>query len=172
MSRRLPIEQALLGFLIQKPMHGYDLHQQAKAELGDIWYMGISNIYGTLKRLEKNAWVESTLVPQENHPSRKVYQITPSGEQGFLDWLHNPILTMRKMRVEFPTKLYFFRTLNLKGVNDLITTQETFCREQADKLKQQAAQRDPHDLVRLVFDFRRYQIEAIITWLHDCREKL
>ena len=67
MSRRLPIEQALLGFLIQKSMHGYDLHQQAETELGDIWYMGISNIYGALKRIEENAWVESTLVPQESH---------------------------------------------------------------------------------------------------------
>jgi len=172
MSRRLPIEQALLGFLIQKPMHGYDLHQQAKAELGDIWYMGISNIYGALKRLEKNAWVESTLVPQESHPSRKVYQITPDGERSFLDWLHTPIITMRKTRVEFPTKLYFFRTLGLEGVDDLIATQETFCQNQVERLKQKAAQRDPHDLVRLTFDFRRCQIKAIITWLHECRGKI
>ena len=172
MNHRLPIEQALLGFLIREPMHGYDLHQWAKAELGDIWYMGISNIYGTLKRLEENDWVESTLIPQESHPPRKVYQITPGGEQSFFDWLHTPILTMRKMRVEFPTKLYFFRTLELEGVDDLIASQEAFCQEQADKLEHKAAQRDPRDLVRLTFDFRRCQIEAIITWLHECRGKI
>ncbi len=153
-------------------MHGYDLHQQAKAELGDIWYMGISNIYGALKRLEENGWVKSTLVPQDNHPPRKVYRITPTGEQGFLDWLRQPIITMRRMRVEFPTKLYFFRTLGLKGADDLIAAQETFCQDQVEQLEQKAARRDPQDLVRLVFDFRRYQIEAIIAWLHDCQEKM
>ena len=172
MSRKLPIEQALLGFLIQEPMHGYDLHQRAKAELGEIWYMGISNIYGALKQLEQSAWVESTLVPQESHPSRKVYQVTPGGERNFLDWLCRPILTMRRMRVEFPTKLYFFRTLGLEGADDLISAQEACCQEQVERLRQKAAQCNPDDLLRLVFDFRRYQIEAIIAWLHDCRGKM
>ena len=47
MSRRqrLPMEQALLGFLLEGPKHGYDLHQRVEEELGQIWYMGISNVY-------------------------------------------------------------------------------------------------------------------------------
>ncbi len=80
--------------------------------------------------------------------TRKVYRITPTGEQGFLDWLRQPIITMRKMRVEFPT-LYFFRTLGLEGVDGLITTRGIFCREPVERLEQKAA----------------------IGWLHDCREK-
>jgi DNA-binding PadR family transcriptional regulator len=111
-------------------------------------------------------------MPQENHPPRKVYHITLDGKRNFFDWLHHPILTMRRMRVEFPTKLYFFRTLGLEGADDLISAQEAFCQEQVARLKQKAAQRDPDDLLRLVFDFRRYQIEATIGWLHDCRGKM
>ena len=170
--QRLPLEQALLGFLMQEPMHGYDLHQRIEVELGEIWYMGISNVYSTLKRLEQSGWIESTLMPQESRPSRKVYRITPTGEQSFLDWLRQPVPIMQKMRVEFPTKLYFFRTLGLDGVSDLITAQESVCQERIERLEQKAAQCAPHDLNRLVFDFRRRQIEAMIDWLHACREDI
>ena len=65
-QRRLPLDQALLGFLMQGPMHGYDLHRRAESELGRIWYMGLSNVYGALKRLEQTGQVESTLSPQES----------------------------------------------------------------------------------------------------------
>ncbi len=156
---------------MQEPMHGYDLHQRGKAELGEIWYMGISNIYGALKRLEQSGQVESTLVPQESHPPRKVYTITPAGEESFLDWLRQATPVMKKMRVEFPAKLYFFRELDLKGVGDLIAAQEAICQNQVESLEQKTTHCDQHDINRLVFDFRRRQIKAIVDWLHTCREE-
>lgn len=171
-KRRLPLEQTLLGFLMQSPMHGYDLHQQVEAELGEIWYMGISNIYGALKRLDQSSQVECNLVPHKDRPPRKVYRITPAGEQSFLDWLRQPVPVMREMRVEFPTKLYFFRALDLQGVDDLIAAQEAVCREHVERLEQKAAQCAPRDINWLVFDFRRCQIEAIIDWLHTCGEEI
>ncbi len=169
--RRLPLEQVLLGFLTQGPMHGYDLHQQIEKGLGEIWYMGISNIYGALKRLEQSGWVESNLIPQEGRPPRKIYHVTPAGEQSFLDWLRRPVPTMREMRVEFPAKLYFLRALDLEGVGDLIAGQEAACRERVERLEQKAVRCSSHDLNRLVFDFRRRQIEAILDWLQVCREE-
>ncbi len=170
-KRRLPLEQALLGFLMREPMHGYDLHQQVEAELGEIWYMGISNIYGALKRLEQSGQVESDFVPRNDRPSRKVYRITLTGEQSFLGWLQQPIPAMREMRVEFPAKLHFFRALGLAGVDDLIAAQEAVCRERVVRLEQGMGRCSPHDVNWLVFDFRRRQIEAIIDWLQVCREE-
>lgn len=171
-KRRLPLEQALLGLLMQEPMHGYDLHQQVKAELSEIWYMGISNIYGALKRLEQSGQVKSDLITQNDRPPRKVYQITQAGEQSFLDWLRRPVPTVREMRVEFPTKLYFFHALGLAGVDDLVAAQEAVCWERVQEMEQKIAQCPTHGVNRLVFDFRRRQIEAIIDWLHNCREEI
>jgi DNA-binding PadR family transcriptional regulator len=169
--RRLALEQALLGLLMQGPMHGYDLHRRVEDDLGLVWYMGISNVYGALKRLEQGGQVESTVSPQEGRPPRKVYRITPAGEQSFLDWVRRPVPTMRDMRVEFPAKLYFFRALGLEGIGELIAAQEAVCREQVEQMERSAAQCDPHDFNRLVYDFRRRQIEAILDWLQVCREE-
>jgi len=170
-ERRLPLEQALLGFLMREPMHGYDLHQCIQEELGEIWYVGISNVYGTLKRLEQSGRVESRIVSQEDRPSRKDYHITPAGERSFLDWLRQPVASIRDIRVEFLAKLYFFRALDREGVEDLIAGQEAICRELVERLEERKAQCSPHDLDRLVFDFRRCQTKAVLDWLLGCRKQ-
>ena len=171
-TRRLPLEQSLLGFLMKGPMHGYDLHRRAKDELGRIWRMGISNIYGALKQLEENKHVESTLSPQDNRPTRKIYRITRAGRKSFRDWVRQPAPNIQRLRVEFLAKLYFLHTLDIKGMDKLITAQETVCHERIAQLKRNAAEREPQDFDRLVFNFRHRQIEAILDWLGACRKEL
>jgi PadR family transcriptional regulator AphA len=170
--KRLPLEQALLGLLMQGPMHGYDLHRRAKEELGRIWHIGISNIYGALKQLEETGHVESTLSPQDSRPARKIYRITRSGRKSFRDWVRQPTATMRRLRVEFLAKLYFFHTLGMKGMDKLITAQKTVCQERIAQLERSATERPPQDFDRLVFDFRRRQIKAILSWLEMYRKEL
>jgi DNA-binding PadR family transcriptional regulator len=167
--RRLPQECVLLGFLIQDAMHGYDLHQQVEEELGRVWYMGMSNLYAALKRLEKAGHVEVVLTPQENYPPRKVYHVTQVGQERFMDWVHKPIPSMRDMRVEFPAKLYFFHILALEGAVELIAAQEAVCRERLERLERSMQDVPPNDFDYLVFDFRRRQIQAILDWLAACR---
>lgn len=156
---------------MQEPLHGYDLHHRAEEELGRIWRIGISNLYGALKRLEQEGHVQSTLTPQESHPPRQVYQITPAGRESFLTWVRQPVPAIRAMRVEFLAKLYFLRTLNLEGTETLLAAQEELCRERIARLEHSAAQCDPQAFDRLVFDFRRRQIEAIVAWLKACQEE-
>jgi PadR family transcriptional regulator AphA len=171
-GQKLPLEQALLGFLTQKPMHGYDLHRRAADELGRVWHMGISNMYGALKRLERIGYVESTLSPQESRPSRRVYRITRAGRKGFQDWVKQPVPNIRGLRVEFLAKLYFHHALGLEGAEELIAAQEEICQERVAQLRQGIAECSPQDFDRLVFDFRLRQIEAILEWLKTCRREL
>jgi PadR family transcriptional regulator AphA len=170
--QRLPLEQALLGFLSQGPMHGYDLHRRAQDELGRIWHMGISNIYGALKHLEEANYVESTLTPQDGRPPRKVYRITRSGRKSFRDWVKQPVPNIRRLRVEFLAKLYFSHKLGLEGAEKLIAAQEAICQERITGIEQDLAECAPQDFSRLVFDFRHRQIEAIIDWLKVCQKEL
>lgn len=67
-------------------------------------------------------------------------------------------------------KLYFFRALGLGGDEELIAAQEAVCRERVERLERSAAQCDLQDFNRLVFDFRRRHIEAILDRLQVCRE--
>ncbi len=169
--RRLPMEKALLGFLMEGPMHGYELHRRAAEELGRIWRMGISNVYGALKRLEEGGQVCATVAPQDNRPDRKVYRVTPGGRESFMEWVRSPVPSMRDVRVEFLARLHFFHVLGMEGGEDLIAAQEAICRERIERLERSLARCGPQDFDRLVFDFRRRQVEAILGWLTSCREE-
>jgi len=166
---RFPLEQALLGFLMRGPEHGYALHQHAEEEIGRIWYIGISNVYGTLKGLEEAGYVESTL-DQENYPPRKVYHITPAGQESFLKWVREPVPAIRDVRVEFLAKLYFFHTLDLEGREGLLSAQEACCHERIKDVERRAASSTQDDFDHLVLAFRRHRIQATLDWLEICRQ--
>ena len=165
MSRHsgFPLDQALLGFLMQGAAHGYALHERAEQELGHIWYMGMSNVYGTLRELEEAGRVACAL-DDESYPPRKVYTITADGRSHFLAWLREPVPAMRDMRVEFLAKLYFFHALGLQGVEALLEAQERVCRERLEQLGLGAGSVE-ETFDRIVNEFRRRRIEANLEWL-------
>lgn len=165
-----PMDRALLGFLMQGAAHGYALHQRAEEELGRIWYMGMSNVYATLKELEGAGHLEVAL-DEEAYPPRKVYAITPAGRASFLAWIREPVDAVRDMRVEFLAKLYFFHALELEGALSLLRAQRALCRDRLNELEHMSTDR-PDDLFdRLVSEFRRRRLRSSIEWLRACEKE-
>ena len=171
MRKELAPEWALLGLLTQKPMHGYELHRYftAPSALGQVWYLGLSQMYKLLKELESQGYLEVTVEEQENYPSRKVYHITPSGRAAFLRWMEKPIRSTRLIRVEFLAKLFLAQLLGSEMIERVIGTQLETCQAQLTRLQEKAHPEPLEDFERLVLRFREGQIQAVIDWLRTCR---
>ena len=171
MSRDLDIspQPILLGLLMPRPQHGYELYQEFSRELGRIWQIGLSQLYAQLKQLEEAGLIAGKVEPQANRPARKVYHLTEEGRGVFGDWLHQPTPYLRRIRVEFLARLYFYRRLSLPGLDQLVTEQKSVCRAQVDNFQRLAKEADD-DFRRLVLEFRQGQLEAVIHWLDRCLE--
>ena len=76
---------ALLGLLRQGAATGYDLARRAEDELGDFWTVTRSQVYRELSALSQRGLVEAQ---QPGARDRRPYQLTNTGRQSFLDWLH------------------------------------------------------------------------------------
>ena len=163
---KLPFEYAILGALMKRPMHGYDLHKFLSCGLGMVWHVGISNIYAMLKKLEADGHIRSTLKTQGNRPARRVFAITEDGEGVFKEWISKPVDSIRDMRVEFIVKLYFLRELGLAEGHALIGRQMAVCQRILKCVDGSAMTQS--DLARLLFDFRTLQIRSILSWLEEC----
>ena len=163
-------QQAVLGLLMRGPMHGYELYQKYASELGPIWRAGRSQVYAILKQLAEAGQVVAQTEFQESRPARRVYHLTPDGRQAFLDWVHQPVKEIRDIRVLFLAKLYFLRQLGLEGVDTLIEAQKAVCCERMDALTR-AAELDTDNFGKLVCEFRRRQLEAILDWLDHCHQQ-
>lgn len=89
-------ELAILGLVVEKPRHGYEIEQVLEQRDMREWTeIGFSSIYYQLKRLEKNGWVRSRIDPEtQQGPARKVYEPTYEGfaawRQAILDTLATP----------------------------------------------------------------------------------
>jgi DNA-binding PadR family transcriptional regulator len=107
----LTIEHALLGFVRQQPMHGYEIHQrlQASAVLGMVWNIKQGLLYAHLTRLEEEGLLTSQAAPTGMKAARKMLQLTEAGEAAFLQWVRSPVVHGRDFRIEFLAKLYFSR---------------------------------------------------------------
>jgi DNA-binding PadR family transcriptional regulator len=163
---KLRFEYAILGALMKHPMHGYEIYRFLSSSLSGVWYVGMSNMYGTLKRLEADGHVTSAVETDGNRPAKRVFVTTENGREFFRDWISKPVQNIRDMRVEFITKLYFFRELGLSGGDELVERQKTVCREILDSLSPPAP--GGSDFGRLLFDFRSCQIQSILSWLEAC----
>jgi len=167
-------EYALLGLLSQRPAHGYDLHQSLKKELGEVWHISLSQTYNILNRLEAQGFVAGSLQAQEKLPARRTFTLTTSGRRRFDAWLNTPGgCSVRAVRVEFITRLYFALDIDPDLVGKIIDVQETEIRTCLLSLQEKHA-RTPQEMTfnRLGLDLRIHQLESILTWLDDCRQAI
>lgn len=164
-------EYALLGFLAEQPNHGYELHHRLVSELGYVWHVSQSQVYNILKRLEMGKDITGTLQVQEKLPSRLLYELTPAGRQRFEAWLNTPTrCSVRAIRVEFITRLYFASRGGSDHADTLITAQVEEIQRGLDRLNRQLAELPPQQAFnRLGLELRIAQLASILDWLERCR---
>ena len=171
----MTIEYALLGFLYQQPMHGYEIHQQLKnlQGLGMVWRVKQSRLYALLGKLEKEEYITSVLKPQQARPPRKVFHLTLAGRKTFLDWVKNPVERGRQVRQEFLAKYYFVRSLEPEIGKNLISRQIVSCQQWLIDLHEEASTGTPTASFEwVVHQYRIGQLTAMISWLDTCEEAL
>lgn len=160
-------EFALLGFLAQAPAHGYELHQHLRRELGQVWHVSLSQTYNILKRLEGQGDIRGTILPQEKLPPRQHYQLTGRGRERLEAWLKAPTgSSVRAIRVEFITRLYFAPLLGVDAPAQLIRAQLVEIRAGMRRLEDLVKQVPPEQTFnRLGLDLRLRQLGAVLEWL-------
>jgi DNA-binding PadR family transcriptional regulator len=83
----MSLDYAILGFLNYLPLSGYDLKKMFDTSVQHFWPADQSQIYRTLAHLTEQGFVKMEVIHQEDRPDRKVYHITPPGQQQLQGWL-------------------------------------------------------------------------------------
>lgn len=167
----LSIELALLGFLRQGPLHGYQIHQQLSGPSGlsQVWRLKQSQLYALLARLDEAGYISGTLQAQESRPARRVYSLTPLGEAVYLEWVRSPVSVPRQIRQEFLTKLYFARRESTQAYAELVIAQRAATYDWLADLEARTPPTPDTDPQRwLVYQYRIHHIQAILDWLTQC----
>lgn len=169
-----PIELALLGFLRQKPLHGYAIHHRLSdaAGLGPVWQIKLSQLYALLGKLEDAGYISATTELQENKPPRKIFHLTGDGRDAYLAWVQRPVDHGRALRLEFLVKLYFARREGEDAAVHLLAAQRAKCHEwlAAEQEMIHCDVANGRQYSRLVHQFRVGQVQAMLDWLDLCEQ--
>jgi len=102
---RLPLLQpCLLLLLYEKPAHGYELIERLM-QLGFDQSLDATTVYRNLRRMEEEGLVTSQWDTQRPGPARRLYQLTPEGEDLLHSWAS--AIRQRKETLEKFLNRYF-----------------------------------------------------------------
>jgi len=168
MSFKLSPEYALLGILMSGPKHGYEMHSYFSSHMDQFWRLSMSQIYALLKRMEKKGVVTSKAELQNNRPAKKIFFITQTGKEGFLNWVYSPVNHVRNLRIEFMAKLFFIKELKLKRATDIIDKQIEILHEKLQVL-QDPKENTMDEFQKALHSFKIVQTSSAIEWLKECK---
>jgi len=81
------LELAILGLLIESPMHGYELRKRLTGLLGAFRAFSYGSLYPALRRMQAEGLIAENAAPAGTpvRRARRVYQLTDAGRQRFAE---------------------------------------------------------------------------------------
>src|SRR6201990_3744272 len=79
------LELAILGLLIESPMHGYELRKRLTGLLGAFRAFSYGSLYPTLRRMQAEGLIAENAAPAGTpvRRARRGYQLTDAGRRRF-----------------------------------------------------------------------------------------
>jgi DNA-binding PadR family transcriptional regulator len=163
------VQDVVLAMLAKEPSHGYELRSRLRDALGPLGEaMNAGQIYVTLGRLEKAGLVTSEREPGlPDRPDRKVYALTPAGQQRVASWL-SEVTWPGPAPAEFHLKLVAAAAGRLADPLSIVDAQR---RELLRLLRdaQRAAMDEPDgSAAGLVLEGVTLRLQADLRWLEAC----
>jgi DNA-binding PadR family transcriptional regulator len=163
-------QEVVLAMLAKEPSHGYQLRARLRDALGPLGdAMNDGHVYVTLTRLEKAGLVavERSSADGADRSDRKVYALTPGGQQRVAEWIAE-VSWPKPDIAEFYLKLI---AAAAAGLADPLTIVDTQRRELLRRLRdaQRAAMAEPdHSDAALLLEGIVLRLQADLRWLEAC----
>jgi DNA-binding PadR family transcriptional regulator len=91
MLPRVALPHAILVSLCEQSGSGYELARRFDRSIGYFWRATHQQIYRTLRAMEDDGWVSSTIVVQRGRPDKKVYTVSDLGRAELARWIAEPL---------------------------------------------------------------------------------
>jgi DNA-binding PadR family transcriptional regulator len=178
---RSQVACAVLGLVIEKPSHGYEIGQRFERRFGVFLSVGRSSIYAALASLMEAELIEKMATTSSTGVSRgakagAAYRATASGARGYRAWLAERVRS-DPQRVEMLGRMVLAGVRNVDAALDFIARYEQECVREAQELARPGDSTPGSDgvsgvLERLLVEERRRMIDAQLGWITYARAEL
>ena len=165
-------ELTLLGLLVEKPRHGYELEEViAERGMREWTEIGFSSIYYLLTKLRDRGLIAETGEPARGK-ARKVFAPTPDGFRCCAEAAEHAIATVSPV---FPPLLIGLATQPVippARLHAALARRAEALAEKIAEVHAAAARQEVPPFVRAIFDYSLGQLEAEQDWLTKYRGEL
>lgn len=161
-------QEVVLAMLAKEPSQGYQLRARLDRALGPLGKdMNPGQIYVTLSRLEKAGLVARAAVDASCDADRKVYELTPAGQERVAEWLAE-VTWPKPDLAEFHLKLITAAQAGLADPVSIIDAQRReLLRWIRDAQRAEMAEVDSSDSA-LLLEGVVLRLQADLRWLEAC----
>jgi DNA-binding PadR family transcriptional regulator len=154
----------LLGLLRLQELHGYQINELIDAHLGTSIQLKKPTVYKLLGAMENDGWINYHEEQKGNYPTRRVYRITPEGEEAFQQLLRRNLADYKP--VSYLGKIGIVYLDTMPGEEAAVLLRQR--REQIEKLAQVLRTDEQHQGgFQLMLSFHLGQLKAELEWLDE-----
>lgn len=150
----------LLGLIRNAEMYGYHLIDLAESHFDLIVSITKPSAYRLLDKMTADGWIMYREEKVGNRPARKIYSITPAGEETFCNLLRQSLAEYRPTEYASPVNLAFLSALPSEEVLRLLEVRRSQVQMLLQKLNE--SEKDQHGFL-LVFKHQRRHFEAELS---------
>jgi DNA-binding PadR family transcriptional regulator len=164
-------QEVVLAMLAKEPSHGYELRARLGDALGPLGEgMNAGQIYVTPARLEGAGMVVSEQsAGRPDRPHRKVYGLTPAGQQRVAEWL-TEVSWPKPDLAEFHLKLITAAAARLADPISLVDGQRRELLRRLRDAQRAAMAETEHSDAGLLLEGIVLRLQADLHWLEACEQ--
>ncbi len=169
-----PLKGAILGLVLERPGHGYDLGARLRARLGPSWAIDPKRLYRMLDQLERAGLISGEVESDPENPrqQRTVYSATELAPEALRMWLET-LAPREPTRVEIQAKVAAAREQDAPQLRQALRQYERECME---LLKGSEVPLPERSWMGLVMDIVREasvaQLDAELRWARRARQRI
>ena len=159
----------LLGILRQQEMHGYQLNEFIDANLSLCTDLKKPTAYFLLDKMAAEGWITAEQEQEGNRPPRRVYRLTPAGEQAYEQLLRENLSEYQSAVFPGDMGLAFLDSMKPEDALALLQKQRD---ELAARLTQFENIPDHGGSLNLIFEHQIHHLKAELAWLDGVMARL
>ncbi|QFZ16581.1 PadR family transcriptional regulator [Saccharothrix syringae] len=159
---------AVLGYLVQRPMHPYELSRSMR-EHGDDRSIKFTHgsLYMVFGQLAKAGFITEHETSREGQrPERTVYALTDAGRAELKDWMRELVAEPAHERPHFVAALSMIGALHPDEVTGLLNDRLSALGRQRDEARAIVEGADAHPLFLVEEEYRVALLDAEIAFVH------
>lgn len=162
----------VLGFLLERPMHGYEINLALKEEDVEIWFeISTAAIYYSLNKLRRLSMI-AEVHSRASHSDKTIYHVTDYGRGHFFSGMESLLTSEKPIHAGYDLGIFMLNRLPQDRASMLLKKRIDFLNQLKLRLESKHEEAQGHLLKQSIIMHAKSVAQVDIDWLVNIRQQL